>query len=1846
MNPDSLDSSIQGALSALYPPFEATAPTVLSQLFRVIEERYQGDALQCLLDFLIPAKHILESVQQAACAVFSDVLFRCEGWPLCLRERVVVQLAPLNPFLLRPGDFYLQVEPFGDQAARIVLKSLLEDFREVEETPVPETSYPSIFTEEWLREVNQGHHGTPLRTCLLSTDQGIVKVPWEQVANPEFVDKPKAMASSPISPGPPPPSAPPSSFSVETRILPAKDGIAVSLHLIDSSCTRLIKVDQSKPPSKPIGWVSPNTWDSRNPELEGDYVDLVEFTKEKTSRTPQRTKPDPSSLEAPRPPPPANVNLMPCGRTLRFAEEPCTPCLRRKLGRESELQELRCRYRESYLAALQNPVSFEQGGFAEILEEAARGLDSVCQRVSPSQTPQCCHEEHLYQVAKDVSGSSMICREVGEVKSQRAGAAGSPGVYTEMTPSVQVVHCKKTTAFGLLSPKVERRKSGKKGSDSCKHVKSMGFKQKHYGSKLFGKSMRDTEKECRLRITLLSVHYAGGQMTIKLAFQKAEELQHSCPGVTWLSVLKSSRHMLAYKPKRSKRRATLAKTTFAFDQPKSVHHKVQSKNYLKLKSVRTNVELLHRCINEQNETCNLSEFKIFFNSPHLLLSIYGITGYVDTVHINFYVSPQDASQTCKAETEGPALLDNGPEKAAHSSPAEKHVRPLPQPGSSRASSLMLPSAQFSSHLLHLGIACLPGSRDRTGRAVLEVFADHNGWKSPLVSSQELCKLLLYFHSIPRKEVRDLGMTLVIDARKKTPPPALIQALMMVQEQVLHAVHCVLMLVDKETGPRTERHPGLQVEVMTSLKALHKIVEGSQLTSDLEGTFPYSHSDWLKLYQKLGPFMDDLQEASSLLQKAISKFDGNKKIDTVQEVQQGIQGQKTMMKEVLEDTRLVALQREGGAMLARLRKEEARFACSEDYRDAMSTTTNFYNQVEEQVHTLVMKSNESLQHLDFLLKLRELEGRFKKIRDWFDADGERRLLEADSVEDSLERVEQTLHNFNSFLEQATEQKNRALALVTEAGNIEASSYPEKEIFRTMVFTFKSSLADFLSRAEQCRIELEIMVNLYRFCEKATELAKGCRQYLEQAGPGSCVAKEHLSTLEKYKEKFTTFSAAQFQEVKAQACTLKGSRGMRVWNVAWLKCQEVRQQLEERLQESEKAQRPAVVVSGPRRLVAEETAFLLPSPSEGPARGNHTPARTTAELPGSRDYQAKGNDFATVMCFNLNFKPDSKSCKGLKAAPASKTEASVPQFVEDKEENSQEFLSTQEKSPDFPRGDSSSHEQLSRQQQALGRSLSEGSGVCSSPSEPLVSPTARSCSQPSRKILQAAWEFQMSRHGSFCSEESYCLSSQDSDNLGTGLEAPASGPGGHRAQGGTPVPTANSEENGSNVLKLQRIVEELLLTEREYVRSLSYIITHYFPQLERPDVPQDLRGQRGRIFGNLEKLHDFHRHFFLKELEGCLREPLRVARCFLRHRESFGLYALYSKNKPQSDSLIIHHGHAFFKQKQLELGDKMDLWSYLLKPVQRISKYNLLLQDMEKECGPQQGRERSEIQAALEVIRFQLRHGNDLLAMDDIQDCDVNLKEQGQLIRQNEFLVSFRKKKCFRHVFLFQDLILFSKTKKTEVGNDMYLYKQSFKTSDIGMTRNSGDSGLCFEIWFRRRKSQDTYVLQAESPEVKEAWTTDLERILWDQAVRNREIRMQERVFMGIGSKPFMDIKPSAAAICDRAVNCVYSGRAHGGLLSMRPNSIDSGSSTSSSGSHSSSSSSGRGSLPPHRYLPGQQRRGEMGQGAFLVTGVLEEDDLDNETENLHLLMDSSESSGESISGFSSSDHSCLSVIGGE
>lgn len=234
-----------------------------------------------------------------------------------------------------------------------------------------------------------------------------------------------------------------------------------------------------------------------------------------------------------------------------------------------------------------------------------------------------------------------------------------------------------------------------------------------------------------------------------------------------------------------------------------------------------------------------------------------------------------------------------------------------------------------------------------------------------------------------------------------------------------------------------------------------------------------------------------------------------------------------------------------------------------------------------------------------------------------------------------------------------------------------------------------------------------------------------------------------------------------------------------------------------------------------------------------------------------------------------------------------------------------------------------------------------------------------------------------------------------------------------------------------------MREMIGTERDYVRSLYYVIENYIDELLREDIPQPLRGQRNVIFGNIEKIFEFHNSHFLGELERYERNPLKVGAAFLEMESKFYLYALYNKNKPKSDTLLSEYGSSFFKSKQLELQDKMDLASYLLKPVQRMGKYALLLQQLVKAVKSVEGAALQEIaadveelQRAEEMVKFQLRHGNDLLAMDSLRDCDVNVKEQGRLLRQNEFLVWQGRggKKTLRQVFLFEELVLFSKARR--------------------------------------------------------------------------------------------------------------------------------------------------------------------------------------------------------------------------
>jgi len=67
----------------------------------------------------------------------------------------------------------------------------------------------------------------------------------------------------------------------------------------------------------------------------------------------------------------------------------------------------------------------------------------------------------------------------------------------------------------------------------------------------------------------------------------------------------------------------------------------------------------------------------------------------------------------------------------------------------------------------------------------------------------------------------------------------------------------------------------------------------------------------------------------------------------------------------------------------------------------------------------------------------------------------------------------------------------------------------------------------------------------------------------------------------------------------------------------------------------------------------------------------------------------------------------------------------------------------------------------------------------------------------------------------------------------------------------------------------------------VTSLGFVVDNYVPEMSRDDVTEPLRGKRGVVFGNLEKIHRFHNESFLQELTACQQTPSRVADIFLRH-----------------------------------------------------------------------------------------------------------------------------------------------------------------------------------------------------------------------------------------------------------------------------------------------------------------------------------------------------------------------------
>uniref|UniRef100_A0A665UY85 Mcf.2 cell line derived transforming sequence-like b n=1 Tax=Echeneis naucrates TaxID=173247 RepID=A0A665UY85_ECHNA len=339
-------------------------------------------------------------------------------------------------------------------------------------------------------------------------------------------------------------------------------------------------------------------------------------------------------------------------------------------------------------------------------------------------------------------------------------------------------------------------------------------------------------------------------------------------------------------------------------------------------------------------------------------------------------------------------------------------------------------------------------------------------------------------------------------------------------------------------------------------------------------------------------------------------------------------------------------------------------------------------------------------------------------------------------------------------------------------------------------------------------------------------------------------------------------------------------------------------------------------------------------------------------------------------------------------------------------------------------------------------------------------------------------------------------------------------------------ASQSEEEENLAVLRRhVMNELLETERAYVEELLCVMQGYASEMDNPAmshlIPAPLQNKKEILFGNMPEIYHFHKRTFLRELEQYTDCPQLVGRCFLERMTDLQIYEKYCHNKPRSESLWRQCSDcAFFQECQKKLEHKLGLDSYLLKPVQRITKYQLLLKEMLKYSKGCEGA--ADLQEALTSILGILKAVNDSMHLIAITGYEGNLSELGKLLMQGSFNVWTEHKKGHakvkdlarfkpmqRHLFLHEKALLFCK-RREENGEGYekapsYSFKQSLNMSAVGITENAKGDNKKFEIWCNSR--EEVYIVQAPTTEVKTTWVNEIRKVLTTQleACRGTERR---------------------------------------------------------------------------------------------------------------------------------------------
>ncbi|XP_069374637.1 rho guanine nucleotide exchange factor 40 isoform X1 [Paralichthys olivaceus] len=1673
MASEAMEDCVQGALSSLYPPFESTAPPLLSQVFSVLESTYQHDSLRYLLDYFVPAKHLLHKLQQHACSQYLGCLFLHSGWPLCLGEKVVVQLSTLDWRLLRSNDFYLQVVPFSTRCPRLALKCLAPGGRTVQEILVPESQHPLVFTSEWLHSINKerGHKrevGGGLDTCLVSTCDGVVRLPWKEVVYPKFIHDPSEELGLMSN----------YEGSISGR-LPSEGGSSSLGGWGGSSSGELDSWswDEEEEDLPPDGLDSESALPrrrrsedglgrtARHPQLDGDYVELLEprggpdggvdprqrylemhgISKTKTLPLCRRSK---------------AIKLRK-GRAWGYGRVERSGSLRAVLGAKGDTLQPQpppgvaepCRGRRAYTSSVLDSdegdkTSRDSGGvgsgqlyFDGPSKERRPG---VGKERDSNGLMQPCRDDHRSKDSE--SGDSLVTNEINTLTNRKVenvveghsdhgshsdsvfedtdkplsgdSDAATPTSdaperpFTGVSENGEITNSGSRTSSSSKPKVAEERGEGKTEDRMCprgKEVKTAGFRAPRRKRK--GKGAKGRAR-------------SGGR-----AHHKVSKLQGKAPqsGPTSCST------------KLPVTEENPSEQTEQADEPDAVPTTTKEaiNENTKKSDAETEAETLSVC-NGQSGT------SLFHHSNE---------------------EPQSA-ETCPDQLNGTLFKEP----------------PLLR--------------ELNAELLQSGKLKLTGTVDRLGRAlvVTETDASEEGF-----CEDETVRVLACYHRITRPAAKDKGLTVLMDSRRSPPSARCFSALQKFQLLVPGGLGSVLVLLEEQQESLAHNVDGAEIHMVQGTGVLQQFVDKQQLLTEMDGDFVHCHSDWLAFRLSLESLTERCESALMLLGEALQSMDTEPLPDNIKAVPLSIDKHRQLMASVLADQRLTELQQRGGAWLAGLTNSTSGLAQkSPDCRAALAATSKLYDSVDDALHGLVRVSNQRGRDLEALGRLAGLADKLEKC----DKEIERVQSQLDDYKDpplSLSRLSLKQQKFKTFRESANELHSETLSVLSVLESWCELDWAGLSNVQIRLPPVREKLRDMSHCLSDCWTTLDNTQRLLSTLTEATQWCDAVSSTSSSSSPNTCP----LASL-------PPIPPSRFQDARSLALELGGGALLDFWTQTVERYQRTVAQVKPRFLQSDRGQN-----QGQGKLKTPSASSLWDL--MGPEGEGDWGLGAGGSEGGLQSWGSLASLFRPQTCSTLKIGEERGNKKDGAGGGNGGGGAGGGKFL-------QNLLNPGKKSPPEaplpPKPPRKRHPSFDLQ--AL---LAPRRGTATpKPAESPVSGSSRS--SPMSWLGRRAFADPVITTGMAAAIPGWGAGGAGGGVLIRGVEVSSKevvdhtgSPRQHVLLGRTERETGTDRTGSTPQSKLYLLWCRMLSSERQYVAVLKGVEETYLPLLELSDTPASIRGKGDALFPNWAGLGSFHSQNLLPAMEGALVQSLLQQDCFSKYREQFLQYSHYIRTKPELDSQLVTQAADFFKSK-LPAASPLSPLSFphcLQAPTQRLEQYCEALEEL--------GGINAASDSALPILRHAQRHGEDLRASDLIVGCPIPVVERGELVRQGELMVcggGRRKRAGVRNVFLYQHVVIFTKQKSPGPGRTAYSYKHSIKTGEMGLTQRVGDDGLKFEVWVRQApRTKDCVTLQAQDREGREAWTHDIAHLLWTHAISNTELCLKESLCMGISSKLLLD-----------------------------------------------------------------------------------------------------------------------------